>query len=71
MTEKSEKEKIENILASRKKQYKRQNDFVKENYDRIAVLLPQGVKDRIKNSGVSINAFCLDAILKALEENNL
>ena len=48
MSEKSEKEKIKSILASREKQYKRQNDFVKNNYDRVAVLLPHGVKDRIK-----------------------
>jgi hypothetical protein len=71
MSEKSEKEKIKSILASREKQYKRQNDFVKNNYDRVAVLLPHGVKDRIKKSGFSVNAFCNDAIIEKLDRMEL
>ena len=71
MEKKTDAEKLEKLLKSREKQYKRQNNFVKNNYDRVAVLLPHGVKDRIKNSGLSINSFINSAILEKLEKDNL
>ena len=39
------------------KQYKRQNDHIKTNYDRVAILLPKGAKDAIKATGESLNAY--------------
>ena len=71
MEKKTDAEKIEKLLKSREKQYKRQNDFIKNNYDRVAVLLPHGVKDRIKNSGLSVNSFINSAILEKLEKDHL
>ena len=49
------------------RQYRRQNDFIKENYDRISVTLPKGFKDRIRATGASINEFVNAAVLAELE----
>mgnify|MGYP003581754543 CR=1 FL=1 len=38
-------------------QYKRQNKFIKENYDRVSVTLPKGTKERILATGESVNGF--------------
>ena len=38
-------------------QYKRQNEFIKENYDRVSVTLPKGTKERIQATGESVNGF--------------
>ena len=38
-------------------QYKRQNEFKKENYDRAGVTLPKGTKERITATGESVNKF--------------
>lgn len=48
------------------RQYRRQNDFIKENYDRVSVTLPKGCKDRIKATGASINDFVKNAVLEKL-----
>ena len=40
-----------------KKQYKRQNEHIKENYDRISITLPKGTKDIIKAKGETVNAY--------------
>lgn len=37
------------------KQYKRQNEHIKENYDRCSITLPKGTKERIKERGESVN----------------
>lgn len=37
------------------KQYKRQNEYIKNNYDRMTVTLPKGTKERIKERGESVN----------------
>ena len=50
-----------------KKQYKRQNEFNKANYDRVSVMLPKGTKDRITATGASVNGFIKEATLQALE----
>lgn len=40
---------------------KRQNDYInqykRDNYDRINILMPKGTKERIRASGESMNAF--------------
>lgn len=41
MTGKEAKEKL-------KKQYDRSNDFIRNNYDRISVTVPKGIKEKIK-----------------------
>lgn len=51
------------------KQYKRQNDYIKNNYDRISVTLPKGTKERIAATGESINGFINRLIAEALEQS--
>lgn len=53
-----------------KKQYSRQNDFIRNKYDRIALVIPAGTKDRIKKHigpGASVNAWILSLINQELE----
>ena len=49
------------------KQYKRQNDYIKEKYDRISVTLPKGTKERIKATGNTVNGFITIAVLERLQ----
>lgn len=60
---KTEQEMIERYKA----RMKRQNDAIKENYDRISATLPKGTIDRIKALGLTINGVANDAILSFLE----
>lgn len=58
-----EKEQLEKL----KVRYKKQNDKIKNNYDRISVTLPKGMKEEIKTkTGKSINSF-----INELVENEL
>ena len=53
-----------------KDQYARQNEFVKNNYDRISVNVPKGTRDRIKaaiGEGASVNAWIVSLINQELE----
>lgn len=59
MTGKEAKERLE-------KQYKRQNEHIKENYDRISITLPKGTKERIKAKGESINGYITRLVLADL-----
>lgn len=49
------------------KQYKRQNEYIKDNYDRVSVTLPKGTKDRIKALGLTVNGIINDLVLSELE----
>lgn len=49
------------------KQYKRQNEYIKDNYDRVSITLPKGTKERIKNTNESINGFITRVVLQELE----
>lgn len=57
------KEAIERL----EKQYKRQNEHIKENYDRVSITLPKGTKERIKATGESINGFIIRSVLADLD----
>ena len=57
------KEAIERL----EKQYKRQNEHIKENYDRVSITLPKGTKERIKATGESINGFIIRSVIAELE----
>lgn len=59
------KEAIERL----EKQYKRQNEHIKENYDRVSVTLPKGTKERIKAKGESINGYITRLVLADLDES--
>ena len=47
-------------------QYKRQNEFIKNSYDRISVTLPKGTKDRIKATGETVNGYISRVVLDEL-----
>ena len=61
MTGKEAKERLE-------KQYKRQNEHIKKNYDRISITLPKGTKERIKSKGDSINGYITRLVLTDLDK---
>lgn len=49
------------------KRYKKQNEHIKANYDRISITLPKGTKERIQNQGESINGYINKLVLDDLE----
>lgn len=53
-------------LDRQKKQYARQNDYIKNSYDRVSVTLPKGTKQRITDTGQSVNAFINNAVMEKL-----
>ncbi|MBR1931680.1 MAG: hypothetical protein IJ833_09475 [Lachnospiraceae bacterium] len=50
------------------KQYKRQNEHIKEKYDRISITLPKGTKERIKAKGETVNGYITRLVLADLGE---
>lgn len=60
---------LEKLDASRKKQYKRQNEYIKNAFDRVSITLPSGTKDKIKPlTGLSINAYINNLVMADLEK---
>ena len=55
-------------LERQTKQYKRQNDFIKNSYDRVSVTLPKGTKQRITETGQTVNAFINNAVMEKLNK---
>ena len=55
--------------ARLKKQYNRQNEHIKENYDRVSITLPKGTKERIKAKGETINGYSVRVVLDDLERS--
>lgn len=49
------------------KQYKRQNEYIKGNYDRVSATLPKGTTERIKALGLSVNGLINSLVLAELE----
>lgn len=48
-------------------QYKRQNQHIKNNYDRISITLPKGTKERIQAKGESLNGYINRLVAEDLE----
>ena len=63
MMDEKEKQKLEKLNA----RYKKQNEAIKEKYDRVSVTLPKGTKDRIKALGLTVNGIINDLVLAELE----
>ncbi len=63
MTGKEAKERLE-------KQYKRQNEHIKEKYDRVSITLPKGTKERIKAKGETVNGYITRLVIADLEQND-
>lgn len=57
----------EEALKRYRERVKRQNDKVKDNYDRISATLPKGTIDRIRARGETVNSFINMAVLEALD----
>lgn len=55
-----------------KERYKKQNEHTNTIYDRLNFTVPAGKKSEVeaaaKAAGVSLNAFCRDAVLEAVEK---
>lgn len=62
-------------MVDTEKRNKRQNDWIKENTDRINFTMPKGTKDRIKaaadQQGIKPSEFIRSAIEKALEASGV
>lgn len=48
-------------------QYKRQNEHIKNNYDRISITLPKGTKELIQAKGESLNGYINRLVSKDLK----
>lgn len=68
MDKETQKKALE-ALERQRKQYQRQNDFIKENYERVSVTLPKGTKDRIKKTGQSVNGFINNVVMEGLNND--
>ena len=55
-------------LERQKKQYQRQNNYIKGNFDRVSVTLPKGTRERIKATGDSVNSFINKVVKKELDK---
>ena len=55
--------------ARLKKQYTRQNEHIKKNYDRVSITLPKGTKERIKAKGETVNGYIVRVVLDDLERS--
>lgn len=56
------------MLEKYKQRIKRQNEKIKQDYDRASVTLPKGTKDRIQALGYTVNGFLNSAVLSELEK---
>ena len=54
MDKETQKKALE-ALERQQRQWKRQNDYIKNNYERVTVTLPKGSKDAIAQTGESVN----------------
>lgn len=54
-------------LDRQRKQYARQNDYIKNNFERVSVTFPKGTKDRIKKTGQTVNGFINNVVKEALD----
>lgn len=56
------------MLEKYKQRIKRQNEKIKQDYDRASVTLPKGTKDRIQALGYTVNGFLNSVVLAELEK---
>ena len=61
------------VCANKKETVKRQNEWIKENYDRINLTIPKGKKEVIKKyakeCGMSVNQLIWNLIEKETSKN--
>lgn len=65
-----ELEKLKESDKRLKERYRKQNERNSKIYDRISFTVPAGkkadIEEAARTSGMSLNAFCRDAVLKAV-----
>jgi len=66
-----QKKEFEKLRKSHEKQLKRQNEYIKNNYDRFGFALPKGQKAIIENHYKSRGFKNITEYIKALIENDL
>ena len=59
------------MSENKEKKYKRQNEYIKNNFDRISITVPTGTKEKIKNMGFSVNQYFNDLLKKDFENKNI
>lgn len=61
------------IKEQKKKQFNRQNDFIKSAYDRINLTIPKGLKEEIKTAAgsSSVNAWITSLIMAELKNHKI
>ena len=64
---KTEKEK----RNAKKAQYKRQNEWQRENVERLSLVFPKGTKERIRSTGETLNGFVNECVKRELENRGV
>ena len=65
--DKETKQRALKALEQQKKRYKYQNDYIKDSYDRVSVTLPKGTKNRITETGETVNGLINRLVREYLE----
>ena len=72
MMDKETEKRALQALERQKKQYKRQNAYIENTFDRVSVTLPKGTKDRIKAAGVgSVNGYINKLVADDLKKRGI
>jgi len=61
----------EEKLNTLKKRQDKQNQYIKNRYDRVSVVLPKGYKELINSSGATLNGFITEAVNAELKRRGL
>ena len=61
----------EEKLNTLKKRQDKQNQYIKNRYDRVSVVLPKGYKELINSSGATLNGFVTEAVNAELKRRGL
>lgn len=64
-------EKASRALERQERQFRRQNNYIRENYDRISVTLPKGTKEKILSFSESVNGYLNKLVAEDLEKRNI
>ena len=60
----------EKLKAQKEKQLKRQNEYIKNNYDRIALLLPKGSREKLTEKAAAAGFKTITEYIKSLLEKD-
>ena len=69
--EEKEIEKLQKIAEQKRKQLDRQNKYMREKYDRIALMMPKGMREIINNRASEKGYKTITDYLKALVEKDI